>query len=251
KLLEPLLGSKWAAILFALALIAAGQSSTITGTLAGQIVMEGYLNLRIQPWVRRIITRLIAIVPALFTVIYFGDRATGELLVLSQVVLSLQLGFAIIPLIHFVSDKEKMGKFAIGTVTKVASWVIALIIVALNAKLVYDEIGIWIETNPNPIYIWVFVVPFAIGAIRLLFYIMFKPLLDKRSRQTKLVPHIEEVVFAEEPEMLTYKNIAVALDFSEVDSKTITSALQLGRKEATYTLIHIVETVGAMVYGSR
>ncbi len=246
KLLEPLLGSKWAGILFALALLAAGQSSTITGTLAGQIVMEGYLNLRIQPWVRRIITRLIAIVPALLTVIYFGDRATGELLVLSQVVLSLQLGFAVIPLIHFVSDKDKMGKFAIGTTMKIASW-----IVVLNGKLVYDEIGNWIQTNPNPIYIWVFVVPIAIGAIGLLFYIMLKPLLAKRSRQTKLVPHIEEVVFAEEPEMLTYKNIAIALDFSEVDSKTISSALQLGRKEATYTLIHIVETVGAMVYGSR
>ncbi|MCG2459183.1 Nramp family divalent metal transporter [Flavobacteriaceae bacterium F89] len=251
KLLEPLLGSKWAAILFALALIAAGQSSTITGTLAGQIVMEGYLNLRIQPWVRRIITRLIAIIPALLTVIYFGDRATGELLVLSQVVLSLQLGFAVIPLIHFVSDKEKMGKFAIGAITKTASWTIALVIVALNAKLVYDEIGNWIQTTPDPIYIYVFVVPIAIGALGLLFYIMFKPLLDKRSRQIKLVPHIEEAIFSEEPEMMTYRNIAIALDFSEVDSKTISSALQLGRKEATYTLIHIVETVGAMVYGSR
>ena len=104
KLLEPLLGSKWAPILFALALIAAGQSSTITGTLAGQIVMEGYLNLRIQPWVRRIITRLLAIIPAILTVVILGEGATGKLLVLSQVVLSLQLGFAIIPLIHFVSQ---------------------------------------------------------------------------------------------------------------------------------------------------
>src|SRR5690606_22683077 len=153
-----------------------------------------------------IITRLIAIVPALVTVIYFGDRATGELLVLSQVVLSLQLGFAVIPLIHFVSDKEKMGKFAIGTVTKIASWTVALVIVALNVKLVYDEIGIWVEANPNATYIWIFVVPIALGSVGLLFYIMFKPLLDKRSRQTKLVPHIEEVIFAEEPEMLTYKN---------------------------------------------
>src|SRR5690606_15730434 len=144
-----------------------------------------------------------------------------------------------------------MGKFAIGTVTKIASWAIALVIVALNAKLVYDEIATWIQTIPNPIYIWVFVVPFAIGAVGLLFYIMFKPLLDKRSRKAKLVPHIEEVIFSREPEMMSYRNIAIALDFSEVDSKAISSALQLGRKDASYTLIHIVETVGAMVYGNR
>ena len=107
--LEPLLGSKLAPVLFAVALIAAGQSSTVTGTLAGQIVMEGYLHLRLSPWIRRIITRLVAIIPALLTIHYFGESATGELLVLSQVILSLQLGFAIIPLIHFTSDKEKMG----------------------------------------------------------------------------------------------------------------------------------------------
>ena len=98
KFLEPLLGSKWAPILFAVALIAAGQSSTITGTLAGQIVMEGYLNLRIQPWLRRLITRLIAIIPALLVILISGESKTGELLIFSQVILSLQLGFAIIPL---------------------------------------------------------------------------------------------------------------------------------------------------------
>jgi manganese transport protein len=110
RFLEPLLGSKFAPILFAVALIAAGQSSTI-GTLAGQIVMEGYLNLRIQPWVRRIITRLIAIVPAVIVITIYGESVTGKLLILSQVILSLQLGFAIIPLIHFVSDKSKMKGF--------------------------------------------------------------------------------------------------------------------------------------------
>jgi manganese transport protein len=155
KLLEPMLGN-WAAVLFALALIAAGQSSTITGTLAGQIVMEGYLNLRIQPWVRRIVTRLIAILPAFFTILYFGEDSTGELLVLSQVVLSLQLGFAVIPLIHFVSDKSKMQDFTIGTWTKIGAWTIALIIVALNANLVYDEISGWIKNSEDPFYIWIF-----------------------------------------------------------------------------------------------
>ncbi|WP_255373972.1 divalent metal cation transporter [Flavobacterium sp. LM5] len=99
--MAPILGTKWASILFAVALIAAGQSSTITGTLAGQIVMEGYLNLRIQPWVRRIITRIIAIVPAVIVILIYGESVTGKLLIFSQVILSLQLGFAIIPLIHF------------------------------------------------------------------------------------------------------------------------------------------------------
>lgn len=251
KLLEPLLGSKWAAILFALALIAAGQSSTITGTLAGQIVMEGYLNLRIQPWVRRIITRIIAIVPALITVIYFGERATGDLLVLSQVVLSLQLGFAIIPLIHFVSDKKKMGAFAIGIWTKIASWTVALVIVALNAKLVFDEILSWLQTSQNPIYIWVFVVPIALGALALLFYILIMPILKSKQVDSSLVPHIREVVLEKNPSSINYNRIAIALDFSKVDDKSVASALQLGTKEASFTLIHIVETAGALIYGNR
>ncbi|MNJ99421.1 Divalent metal cation transporter MntH [compost metagenome] len=251
KMLEPLLGTSWASVLFALALIAAGQSSTITGTLAGQIVMEGYLNLRIQPWVRRIVTRLIAILPAFLTILYFGEESTGKLLLFSQVVLSLQLGFAIVPLIHFVSDKRKMGEFAIGKFTKTASWVIALVIVSLNAKLVYDEITTWIAEAENPVYIWVFVVPVAIAALALLLYIIAEPFIKKSKRSAKLVPHINEVIVNERPGTLVYKNIAIALDFSTTDSKSISSALQMGGKEAHYTLIHIVETVGAMVYGDQ
>lgn len=251
KMLEPLLGS-WAGILFALALIAAGQSSTITGTLAGQIVMEGYLNLRIQPWVRRIVTRLIAIAPAFLTILYFGEESTGELLLLSQVVLSLQLGFAVVPLIHFVSDKNKMGTFAIGIVTKSFAWLIALVIVSLNAKLVYDEIASWIATASDPVYIYLFVVPIAIAAAVLLLYIIFEPFVMKsKARHKKLVPHINEVIVNELSGIKVYKNIAVALDFSTTDSQSISSALQLGGKDAHYTIIHIVETVGAMVYGDQ
>jgi manganese transport protein len=251
KMLEPLLGTSWASVLFALALIAAGQSSTITGTLAGQIVMEGYLNLRIQPWVRRIVTRLIAILPAFLTILYFGEESTGKLLLFSQVVLSLQLGFAIVPLIHFVSDKRKMGEFAIGKFTKTASWVIALVIVSLNAKLVYDEISTWVTEAENPIYIWALVVPVALAALFLLLYIIVEPFVQKKKRSAKLVPHINEVIVNERPGALVYKNIAIALDFSTTDSKSISSALQMGGKEAHYTLIHIVETVGAMVYGDQ
>ncbi|WP_330442433.1 Nramp family divalent metal transporter [Flavobacterium sp. C4GT6] len=251
QLLAPLLGTDWASVLFALALIAAGQSSTITGTLAGQIVMEGYLSLRIQPWVRRIVTRLLAIVPAFIAIVYLGEEATGELLLLSQVVLSLQLGFAIIPLIHFVSDKKKMNEFAIGPFTKIASWIIALVIVALNAKLVYDEIGAWVESSEHPVYIWLLVVPLAVGAAILLLYIIFRPLIHKKDKHEKLVPHIDEIIVNEENGVKEYKSIALALDFSRTDTRAISSALQMGGKDAQYTLIHIVETVGAMMYGDQ
>jgi manganese transport protein len=179
RFLEPLLGSKYAPILFAVALIAAGQSSTITGTLAGQIVMEGYLNLRIQPWVRRILTRLIAIVPAVIVITIFGEAVTGKLLIFSQVILSLQLGFAIIPLIHFVSDKSKMKGFQISKTTQIVSWVVAIIIVSLNVKLVFDEINGWLTTSENPTLLWFTVVPLAFGFLLLLLYIVFKPFISK------------------------------------------------------------------------
>jgi manganese transport protein len=250
KLLEPMLGS-WAATLFALALIAAGQSSTITGTLAGQIVMEGYLNLRIQPWVRRIVTRLIAILPAFLTILYFGEDSTGELLVLSQVILSLQLGFAIIPLIHFVSDRSKMQDFTIGTYTKIGAWAIALTIVGLNANLVYDEISGWIAGAEDPIYIWIFVVPFTALAIGVLLYITIEPFVMNGKAVKNLVPHLSPKALQKLPQKQMYQNIAIALDFSKTDGKTLSSAMQLGGTNAHYTLIHVVETVGAMLYGDQ
>lgn len=251
ELLQPLLGTKWAPILFALALIAAGQSSTLTGTLAGQIVMEGYLNLRIAPWARRLITRLIAIIPAFLTIIYFGPRATGELLVLSQVVLSLQLGFAIVPLIHFVSDKKKMGGFHIKLPLKIASWLITAIIVALNGKLVLDEVTGWLETSDHPILIWIFVVPLIVGAAVLLIYITIKPLLRQRQfTKRRIVPHDSPVLLEVIPKAADYRKIAIAVDFSSADLKGISNALKLGGQQAEYTLIHIVETPGALMYGS-
>src|SRR5205814_3408909 len=128
KLLSPLLGVTGASTLFALALLASGQNSTLTGTLAGQIVMEGFLNLRIRPWLRRLITRLIAIIPAVIVTMISGEKGTTNLLVLSQVILSLQLSFAVFPLVRFTSDKIKMGEFANGLVLKSLSWFVATII---------------------------------------------------------------------------------------------------------------------------
>lgn len=251
KLLEPLLGTQWAPVLFAVALIAAGQSSTITGTLAGQIIMEGYLNLRIQPWVRRIITRLIAIIPAVIVITIFGEGVTGKLLILSQVILSLQLGFAIIPLIHFVSDKSKMKGFHISKKTQIASWLIALIIVTLNAKLVYDEINGWLESSENSAVIWFTVVPLSIGFLILLLYIVVKPFIAKtKNNIDNHSPHLLKLNF-EETKISDKKEIAVSLDFSSADEIALNSAIELGGKNANYTLIHIVETVGAIIYGSK
>ncbi|MFD2523663.1 Nramp family divalent metal transporter [Emticicia soli] len=139
-LLDPILGVKLAGLFFAVALLAAGQNSTLTGTLAGQIIMEGFLNIKLKPWLRRLITRLIAIVPALIVAIIYGERGTADLLVLSQVILSLQLSFAVVPLVAFTSDKFKMGEFVNPTWVKYTSWVVAVIIIALNSYLLIDTI---------------------------------------------------------------------------------------------------------------
>jgi len=138
QLLSPLLGFKVASILFAVALLCSGQNATLTGTLAGQIVMEGFINLRLRPWLRRLVTRLIAIVPAIFVVLMYGERGTGQLLILSQVILSLQLSFAVFPLIMFTSDRSKMGTFVNPGWVKELAWAVALVIAALNVYLLWQ-----------------------------------------------------------------------------------------------------------------
>jgi len=142
KLLSPMLGVPIASMLFALALLASGQNSTLTGTLAGQIVMEGFLNIRLRPWMRRLITRLIAIVPAVICTFLYGESGTAKLLIFSQVILSLQLSFAVIPLIIFTTDRQKMGKFAAPGWVKVLAWITAGIIVLLNVKYLLDFSGL-------------------------------------------------------------------------------------------------------------
>jgi manganese transport protein len=135
KLLTPVLGAGAASMLFAVALLAAGQNSTLTGTLAGQIVMEGFLNIRLKPWLRRLLTRGIAVVPALIVTLIYGEKGTGQLLVLSQVILSLQLSFAVVPLVLFTSSRLKMGVFANGPLVKVTAWTVSGIIIVLNVYL--------------------------------------------------------------------------------------------------------------------
>jgi manganese transport protein len=142
QLLSPMLGVTFASTLFAVALLASGQNSTLTGTLAGQIVMEGFLNLRLRPWLRRFITRAIAIVPAVICTAIYGESGTAKLLVFSQVVLSLQLSFAVIPLVLFTSDKKKMGEFVAPKWLIILAWLTAGIIVVLNLKYLADFIGL-------------------------------------------------------------------------------------------------------------
>jgi manganese transport protein len=138
KLLSPLLGVGVASALFAVALLASGQNSTLTGTLAGQVVMEGFLNIRLRPWLRRLITRALSIIPAVVIIGFFGESKTTELLVASQVVLSMQLGFAVWPLMRFTNEKAKMGEFANNLWLKILGWTTAVIIIVLNLKLLFD-----------------------------------------------------------------------------------------------------------------
>ncbi len=139
KLLSPLLGVAGASTIFALALLASGQNSTLTGTLAGQVVMEGFLNIRLRPWLRRLITRVLAIIPAVIVTAFWGERGTANLLVLSQVVLSMQLSFAVFPLVIFTSDKRKMGEFVNAPWLKALSWATAVLIAVLNVWLLVQS----------------------------------------------------------------------------------------------------------------
>ena len=142
--LSPLLGIPFASFLFAIALLCSGQNSTLTGTLAGQIVMEGFLNIRLTPWLRRLITRVIAIVPAIIAVGFYGTRGTAKLLIFSQVILSLQLSFAVVPLVLFTSDRAKMGEFANPRWVKVLAWIVAVIIAGLNVYLLALTFRSWL-----------------------------------------------------------------------------------------------------------
>lgn len=246
KLLGNIFGNV-APALFAIALIAAGQSSTVTGTLAGQIIMEGHLNLRIQPWLRRLITRILAILPAFLTILYFGEDALGSLLILSQVVLSLQLGFAVIPLIHITSDKKQMKEFALKNWVKILAWTSALVIVILNVKLVIEEISSW-ANSASTLLIYGLVVPIAVLVGFLLLFVFIYPLL-KDQRIGSNVPHGNALEIGP-IEHLAYKRIGISVDFSKNDLKTIRHGLVQGGKDADYFIIHIVETAVATYHGT-
>jgi len=249
ELLQPLLGSTIAPILFAVALIASGQSSTITGTLAGQIVMEGYLRLRITPWVRRLMTRLIAIVPAVIVILINGEENIDSLLVLSQVILSLQLGFAIIPLIHFTSDKKTMGNFAIKPHIIVLASLITVVLVYLNIRMVAEQASSYFITSENIFWKSVIIVS-SLGYLVLLVVTTVYPMMNRKPKSGVLQMHAEAGELQSIP-IPSFKKIAIALEFSQYDPKLIAFAVGQGNPESTYVLMHIVESVPAGVLGKE
>jgi manganese transport protein len=247
RLLEGMLGSKLAPVLFAVALIAAGQSSTITGTLAGQIVMEGYLRLRINPWMRRLLTRLLAIIPAIIVIGLFGDKEVDSLLIFSQVILSMQLGFAVIPLIHFVSDKKTMGTFAIKPIVKIAAWLIASVLVYLNIKMVISQTAGFFDESGS-IFWRSIIIAGGIFFLGLLVYITFFPLFARRKANSSIEMHPEPTGL-QQLQTPSYKKIAVALEFGEHDSQLIAHAIGQGSDDSEYLLIHVVESPSAHMLG--
>ncbi len=247
RLLPSFLGNA-APVLFAIALIAAGQSSTITGTLAGQIIMEGYLRLRINPMLRRLITRLIAIIPALIVIIFYGEENVDALLILSQVILSLQLGFAIIPLIHFVSDKKTMGIFVIKPIIKILAWLIATILIVLNLNMLINETGS-IFTNGS-VLTRLFAGMAGLFFLGLLLYIVLQPIFSKKVKEISIQMHPAPNNFLDFV-IPSFSKIAVALDFSENDDKLLAYALGQGKKDTHFLLIHVVESASAKLLGQE
>ena len=249
ELLPSFLGTKFAPILFAVALIASGQSSTITGTLAGQIVMEGYLQLRIAPWVRRLMTRLIAIVPAVIVILVNGEDNIDSLLVLSQVILSLQLGFAIIPLIHFTSDKQAMGKYAIKPLVIVLASAIAAVLVYLNIRMVVEQAANYFAASDSIFWKAVIIVA-GIFFVSLLVIATIYPMRKRRIKAVTKQIHAEpgSIEYASVP---SYNKIAIAIDFSVNDPKLIAHAIGQANKNTSFILIHVVESVSASIYGKE
>ncbi|MBV8486946.1 MAG: Nramp family divalent metal transporter [Planctomycetaceae bacterium] len=259
ELLPSFLG-KAAPVLFAIALLCAGQSSTLTGTLAGQIVMEGYLHLRIAPWLRRLLTRMIALVPAVLVIAIAGEQSTQKLLVLSQVALSLQLSFAVIPLLHFTSNRRNMGAFVTPWWGQILGWVTAAVIVSLNGKLVVDQIEAWVGWAGST---GLFVGPIALAWIvaaglsavslsiaALLLWVALKPLAWPSPAW--LPPRSVALDWTEALRPLQFERIGVALEHGHADAEIISHALalaQLDRGSAELVLLHVVDTPVTSIHG--
>jgi len=233
-MLTPLLGTTLASVAFAVALLCSGQSSTITGTMAGQIVMEGFLNFRMRPWLRRLVTRSLAVIPAAITIFLTGDRGAYKLLILSQVVLSLQLPFAVIPLLRFTSDRRRMGLFVNPNWVKVLGWSAALLIIVLNLWLALTQLKSW------PVYLSV---PLAAGLLALLGYVSTARHAGRPAIQ---LPEAGDLDF----QPPAYRLILVPLDHSELDRVALSHAVALAKPhKGAIRLLHVEEDVASQVYG--
>jgi manganese transport protein len=251
QLLAPLLGTTMASVLFGVALLCSGQSSTLTGTMAGQIVMEGFLNIRMRPWLRRLMTRTIAIVPAAFTVYLAGEHGTYRLLILSQVILSMQLPFAVIPLIHFTSSRERMGAFANRAWLQVLAWATAALILVLNVWLMAMTVRDWLDASGR----WRGWVELGLGVIItglvvLLAWVILQPVLPRWIRKFGRAPiELPKSVASNLPIPL-YQKILVPLDHTSRDREAIAHASALAKQHhAKLYLLHVEEGVTSQVYG--
>jgi len=247
EMLTPLLGTTMASAVFAIALLCSGQSSTLTGTMAGQVVMEGFLNFRMQPWLRRVITRFVALIPAVLTVWKSGETGTYQLIILSQVILSLQLPFAIVPLIHFTSDWKKMGALVNPRWVKALGWSCAALIIGLNFWLAHDALSDWTQGAGS--WIWFVVGPIGAGLVLLLAFVIFEPWLPASLRA--LGRPVDTPRKA--PEVLAppvYRRILVPLDHTELDQAAVAHAVAMAKlHHATLYLLHVEEGVTSQFYG--
>jgi manganese transport protein len=253
QLLRSVWGTTLASGLFAVALLASGQSSTLTGTLAGQVVMEGFVRLRLQPWVRRLLTRSVAIVPALLVIGLAGhthlwgegsvDKQLLALLVFSQVVLSFQLPFAIIPLVQSTSDPKRMGAFASRGWLKALAWLCTLIVVGLNGVLIYLQMDKWAEGVSNPLWIYGTVGPIALGMVGFLLCVTFYPIWARREEMP--LPRVTPDLGA-----VAYKRIGVAVELEGTDDAVLAQAAALARAhQAQLIAVHVVEGTAALFLG--
>jgi manganese transport protein len=255
KLLESIWQTTLASGLFAVALLASGQSSTLTGTLAGQVVMEGFLRLRLRPWVRRLLTRSVAIVPALVVIAFAGagtdskkvDRDLVDLILLSQVILSFQLPFAIVPLVHFTSERRRMGSFTNPIWLKVVAWACAIIVVGLNAIFLSVQIAKWADgvTEGEGSVWWVYTIGMIVlGLVAFLGWVTFYPWLRRRVERPKP---------ASTPEIprIRYQRIGAGVELEGTDDAVLAQAGALARAHrAKLFAIHVVEGFGAAFHGS-
>lgn len=251
-LLAPLLGSSVAPIAFGIALLAAGQSSTITGTFAGQIVMEGFIGLKIRPWLRRLITRTVAIIPAVIVINISGESSVDSLLVLSQVILSLQLPFALVPLLHFTSSKAKMGEFASRAWVKILAWGGASFIIFFNMKyileLLFENFGV---QNTGGYLVTYLLFPVSIVLFPLLAYIIFEPLFKKAKIAEMLKPvHFPTISLRKAPDG-AYKKVGIAMEGNLHNDEQIFlgSLSMLKSMNAELYLIHCVQSVTGRFMG--
>lgn len=249
-LLAPLLGTSIAGVIFAIALLCSGQSSTLTGTMAGQIVMEGFLDFRMRPWLRRLITRAVAVVPAALTIYLAGEESSLGLLILSQAILSLQLPFAIVPLIQFTNDKARMKSFANRVWVRTLASLAAAVIIALNIMLAQQTISGWIERSGQwrPIVI-ALTVPFALALLGLLAYIIFAPMLGRfrAGRRPLALPDTAGVGAGDAP---VYRRILLPLDHTPLDRLALSHGAAMAKLHgATLYLLHVEEGVISQIYG--